>query len=169
MQDVSPFETSSYGPRQSTVSFKHYCKLHFALYPSLINGDWGSGLNSSCIGLQRLACRLAAVLFGLMEPLVLCFSADIMPLPSQSQAGKLGRHEDLLHTQSSLLVWLSAMTSSSLTEGLLCRVDSGLSLADVLNRHSEWLTAHSFLRRAVPVTWSDWDLKVKLCKTISLC
>ena len=47
----------------------------------------------------------------------------------------------------------------------LHRVDCGMSLADTLQRHDAWLEQHGVKpggRSCLPVTWTDWDLKVRL-------
>ena len=56
------------------------------------------------------------------------------------------------------------MATAWAEEGLH-RVDCGMSLADTLQRHDAWLEQHGVKpggRSCLPVTWTDWDLKVRL-------
>ena len=55
---------------------------------------------------------------------------------------------------------------------LLCRVDNGLSLSDTLQRHDAWLREHGVCpggRSVLPVTWTEWDLKVLQLELKSAC
>ena len=46
----------------------------------------------------------------------------------------------------------------------VCRVNNGIPLAEAIFRHDAWLCERGFLAptcRCLPITWSEWDLKVR--------